>query len=257
MANENTPKTAPKRSIIRALGPFFDILTVFFLLAAVGILGITLLIINDPVISLNPFPPSPLPTVYITLTPSITPTPTATHTFTPSPIPPTFTPTNTTTPIPTLTPSYTLSPTPVLPGLPTQASDREPATPQPDVFFDPNARFPFNARSVTYQANTRSDGCQWLSIAGNVTGRNGEPITDLVIQVLGADFEFVAFSGTAEAFGPSGFEVQIGTQPFQETFFVRLIGPDGLPISEDVEVLTGETCETNIVVIAFVQISDF
>ncbi len=257
MTKQNTSATASKRSIKSVLGPFFDVMTIFFLLATLALSGVTLLIISDPSSTLNPYPPSPLPTFFQSLLPSITPTPTASQTLTPSPIPPTFTPTNTTTPLPTLTPSLTLSPTPVLPGLPTLPSQPDPATPQPDVFFDPNARFPFNARSVRYQPNARDTGCQWLSIAGTISGRNGEPITDIAIDVRGTDFEFVTFSGTANDFGVSGFEIQIGTQPFQETYFVRLLGPNGLPISEDVEVLTGSSCETNIVVIEFAQIGDF
>jgi len=156
-----------------------------------------------------------------------------------------------------LTPSLTLSPTPVLPNLPTQPSERTIETPASDVFFDPNARYPFNARAVRYQPNTRDEGCQWLSIAGNIIGRNQEPITDLAVEVKGTDFEFVTFSGTASAFGPSGFEIQVGTQPFEDTYFVRLLGPDGLPLSEEVEILTGTTCETNVVFIEFTQIGDF
>lgn len=260
MSKTTTKKKASARPKRRVLGAFFDLMTVAFLSASVLIFGATLLIISDPTIPLNPFPQVAIPTLFQSPSPTVTNTPTSTITLTPSPIPPTLTPTTTSTPLPTLTPSLTISPTPVVPNLnpATQGpSDRGDVTPSPDAFFDANARFAFNARTVRYEQNLRADACSWLSIAGNVTGPNGEPITDIAIEVLGSDFEFVTFSGTSDSFGASGFEIQIGTEPFEALYVVRLLGPDGIALSDNIEVLTGGTCETNIVVIEFVQIRDF
>jgi hypothetical protein len=113
--------------------------------------------------------------------------------------------------------------------------------------------FPFVAQNVEYQRNTNDQGCQWLSIAGNVTGLSGEPLSDLAVEVVGEDFEAIVFTGSAAVFGLSGFEVTVGFTPRRADFSVRLLGPTGIPISDFIFVTTGDTCDRNVVVVAFLQ----
>lgn len=283
MAEQNgTPPRSRGREI------FFDIITLLMLIGSVVVLGGSFVIVANPDVPFNPFPPPTLPPVLglATFTPTATATATATASPTPSSTPtatathtPTFTPTATitntptatVTPSPTLTP--TVTPTPVLPNLPTNTPD--PATPvteeglpaQPGIVIptgaseplslQPEAPFPFIAEAPTYQANRNSRGCDWSSIAGSVVGLLGEPLLNIAVEVTGTDFAEVRFSGAATAFGPSGFEINIGDTPRRRTFGVRLLGLTGEPISDLIEVTTGDTCETNVVVIRFSQVRNY
>jgi hypothetical protein len=260
---QQTIKKQPLSRRRRGNGLFFDLLTAVFITASVVILIGTLLVVSNPDIGINPFPSTPLPTLFQTQTPTITLTPSATPTSTATTIPPTPTPSNTPTPLPSITPSPTISPTPVIPGLeqtvgPTATSERDnPAVDAGPNLFDPDAPFPFTVLTVRYEQNTRPSGCNWLSIAGTVTGVGGEAVTDLAVEVTGDDFEFITFTGSEPLFGDSGFEVQVGSRAFVDTYDVRLLGPDGVSLSDVVSVDTGQGCSTNVAVIEFVQVGDY
>jgi hypothetical protein len=254
----------------------FDIITVIFFIASVGVISATVLIINDPEAAFNPFPKPTQPEVLSFPTPTPTFTPGATFTPTVTPLPPTPFPTFTPSATPTQTPTATVTNTPVLPGTdltatlagtvptldPNQPISGEGATAQPGVVLGTSvptpspatpSPFPFITRDVRYERNTNDQGCQWLSIAGNVTGIGGEPLSDLAVEVIGDEFQAIVFAGSASLFGLSGFEVPVGFTPRRADFTVQLLGPTGVPISDYVYVTTGETCDRNIVVVEFVQ----
>jgi len=256
------------------------------IVASIIILGGSLLIAANPDVPFNPLPlptlpavleiPSPTPTI-----PSPTPSPTATAsaTYTPST---TATETATATASATYTPSATATATatptetstPVLPGLPPPSSaTANPATPitaeglpaQPGIIIPTgevpplgqitDAPFPFLARTITYQ--TSANGCEWLSIAGSVTGFLGEPLLNIPVEVTRSQFAEVRFSGTAPRFGGSGFEINVGNRPISQNFSVRLLSPTGQSLSDFVVVETGATCEENVAFIAFYQVRDY
>ncbi|NDJ85646.1 MAG: hypothetical protein GYB66_07150 [Chloroflexi bacterium] len=110
---------------------------------------------------------------------------------------------------------------------------------------------------MRYEPNTNAQQCQWLSIAGNITGLGGEPVIDLAVEVSGDDFLVVVFAGSQTAFGDSGFEVPVGSSPRRDEYTVQLIGSLGTPISEAVEVITGDRCDTNVAVIEFAQVNEY
>lgn len=245
-----------------------DLITVIFLIASVILLSGTVLIISNPDVSFNPFPLAALPTQFQTPTPTITFTPSITPTPTETPLPPTPTATSTAPPTATSTVTPSITPTSVLPGIESVPTvtliatldiGEGGSTPDPNdgsIPLDPLSPFPFVARTVRYEANTNDQGCQWLSIAGNITGLGGEPVLDLAVEVSGVDFQFVEFSGSAPAFGESGFEVPIASSPGRDEYAVRLVGPVGIPISDYVNVTTGSACDTNVAVVEFVQVRD-
>jgi hypothetical protein len=258
-----------------------DLITVLFLMLTVTVIAAVVLIINDPSIPLNPFPPpTVLPQINLpTLTPSATPTATATATDTPTITPtPTasFTPTD--TPLPTSTATPTITPTPVLPGAPVQTQPPtmalpEMAQPTPAPLDDGSGSFvpgsgsnlptpipaatrspfPFTASEVRYQANDTDQGCQWLSIAGHVTDLNGAPLSGLAIEINGQDFHNVQFSGSAAQWGDSGYEFNLGAAPRTATFTLRVLGPTGGPVSDLIYVDTGNTCQTNVAIVDLIQ----
>ena len=274
----------PRRSDV-----LFDLITLFLLIASVVVLGGSLLIVANPEVPFNPLPLSTLPPVLEFPTPTLTYTPSATFTptFTPSLTPtptlsptssPTHTPTLTLTP--TITPSPTITPTPVLPGLPQPtlppsstpdpslpvSGDGAPAQPGiniptpgglPPLALDTDAEFPFVAEEPVYQANSNPQGCDWLSIAGTVTGLLSEPIINLPVEVSGDGFQEVRFAGSSPLFGQSGWEINVGNAPRSGSFSVRLLGPTGEPLSGFTLIETGDTCQENVTLVRFTQVREY
>lgn len=239
-----------------------DIITAVFFIATIIVISGTILIINDPEVPFNPFPLAEAPTLLVVPSSTITGTATPTATATDTPFP-SATPTATTTG--TATPTATLTPTAVLPNivptvtlavtLPNGITPSIPGVAEPTE--DTTSAFPFINREVRYEANLNEQGCQWLSIAGTVTGLLSEPVVDLPIEVIGDDFEQVVFSGSAPTFGLSGFEVPVDESPGRFSFAVRLLSPTGIPISDFVFFDTGDNCTNNVAVIEFVQVRSY
>lgn len=256
--------------------PVYDLITVLFAVLTVGVLAVMVLIINDPNTSLNPFPPPTLPPIVNlpTLTPSATvtntptPTGTPTHTLTPTP-----TATGTATSTPTGTPTATASPTSVLAGASPQPQlPAAPATLAPlddgsgnvisggappavaTPFAAPTrSPFPFTASEVRYEPNPGGEGCRWLSIAGTVSGLLGEPLAGLAIEIDGDSFRQVQFSGSASRWGESGFEFTVGGAPRAATYTLHIKSQTGGQLSERIAITTGNTCNTNVALVDFVQ----
>lgn len=113
--------------------------------------------------------------------------------------------------------------------------------------------FPFTAEPVRYEANDNDQGCQWLSIAGTIIGLNGEPLPGLAIEIEGENFRSVLFSGSAERWGPAGFEFNLGSAPRAVVYTLRIKGPTGGPISDRIRVETGSTCQQNVAIVEFIQ----
>jgi len=250
----------------------YDVITVIFVVLTVGVIGVMVLIINDPGTALNPFPPPTVaPTIQLptlTASPTITPTSTATATATASETA-TATATGTATATPTATATATVTPTQVLSGatpqfqlptaLPTLDDGSGGAVPGAESTTPPvyqaatRSPFPFTASATRYEPNENESGCQWLSIAGTVAGLVGEAVPGLAIEINGDNFRAVQFSGSAARWGDSGYEFHIGNAPRSATFTLRVLGPTGGPVSDNVYVETGNTCQTNVAIVNFVQ----
>jgi len=237
---------APRSPRARRQGGIYDLLAGFFVLAAIGAIVLTVLLIQNPASSLNPLPPDvpqPTPTLFVLgggeqsgdlLPPTWTPSPTSRSGPSPSPQ---ATATNTITPPPTAT------------GL----------TPLPGA-TNTVAVFPFTLQdeAVTYARNTGAEGCAWLGIAGQVFDLNNTPVPGLPIQVTGDDsFSKLVFSGSADAFGPSGYRVELDTTPKEAEFVVRLLNTTGMPLSEPIVVRTLSSCDRNVAIVNFVQNHEF
>lgn len=231
------PPKKEKQPRERKPGGFYNFVSFLFLLATVGMVIYTVLLIQNPNAPYNLFPPdtpAPTPTLFVIggeggLPPTWTPPPPPTEE--PSPTPG-ATPTRTATPPPTPT---RLTPEPGA----TVTISFFPFTPQDDA--------------VTYTRNTREEECAWASIAGQVFDQNGGPVIGLPVQVTGDNFEQIVFTGAEPFFGPSGYEVKINTTPVEDEFVVRLLGTTGQPYSEPVVVRTLSSCDRNIAVLNFVQ----
>jgi len=138
--------------------------TALFLVITILVFVCYLAIFINPTIPLNPFPPV---TVMVEIPTRSIATTTAVAAFTPSPtFPPTWTPTATPTWTATVTPSPT--PTPVPPT----------NTPTPLPPFSLRAD-PIHTEQLLYPGATG----WWSGLAGEVSDRDGNPVTDVQIKI--------------------------------------------------------------------------
>lgn len=111
---------------------------------------------------------------------------------------------------------------------------------------------------VVYVPNSNSNGCDWASIAGTVTGLEGEPLTGYRIRILDAGDPNARpveiFSGSAPTFGESGFELPLGNAPRAGRYDVQLLNPSSVPLSDAFRIVTRATCEENVAIVSFVQV---
>lgn len=236
----------------------WNVLTLLALLGIVAVVAFTLQIYTDPASPYNPFPPvteqplptaidlaallntpsvTPTPTRQVTATPTATPNPLETATPAPSPLPQSATPTVTATSVP-----FTETPRPTAVG--GFAFAVQPGSP---------AAIPYSVYSDL--------GCNWLGVAGQVLGLDGNPITPGVTVRLrgtlnGRSYDITTLSGTATQYGASGFEFYLGSKPIasRETLYVQLLDQSEIPMSERVYLTTYDDCQRNLILIRFGQI---
>jgi hypothetical protein len=255
---------------VRAITYFFLFLTVLVLIY----FGILLV---NPYVPINLFPPrTPLP-VYVVATanpnlPTATPVPTK---LPETPRLNTLEPTSS----PTLVPSPTLADTATpavivsLPSIPTGTlivptptlvSNQEPGQVVEDVFTPPppgnvseytRSPFPFTifGDAVQYVLNPNDQGCRWASIAGSVTNLDGVALAGLAVRVVGEGIDEIRFTGTALTYGPGGFEIFLNGAPLRGQYVVQLLSQTGSPISDEFTVETSSSCEENVAIVNFVQ----
>ncbi|MCC6148054.1 MAG: hypothetical protein IT308_10860 [Anaerolineaceae bacterium] len=176
------------------------------------------------------------PTSTWTFSPTVTPTMTRTATFTATT---TFTNTPTQTTTPTQTPLPTLTRTPTLVILPYSIQPSTPAYLQ--NFSHPEA------------------GCNWMGVAGQVFNRAGGPILNMVVVVEGiinnAPVEGIGLTGLNNAYGPGGYEIQLGSgvAGSLNSVSITLYDLAGVPMTNPFSFSTFADCSRNLIVINFNQ----
>lgn len=235
----------------RSGGGVYNLVSLVFLAATAGMILLTVLLFLNPAAAYNPFPPpTDLPTPTLFHLPSTVEAMTLIAVQTN--LPPTWTPSPTPTAGPTETPLATITLTPSPFATATGVTQPPPVTNTVAVF-----PFTLQDEAVTYKANENEEECAWLSIAGQVFDLDGNPVPGLPVQVTGDNFEQIEFSGTAEAFGPSGYEVFLNQTPIEAEFEVRLLNTTGMPLSEPIVVRTLSSCDRNVAIVNFIQNHEF
>jgi hypothetical protein len=100
------------------------------------------------------------------------------------------------------------------------------------------------------------DGCGSMFVAGTVTDAEGASVTFMEVRLGGIFGVESAFSGTAEQYGESGWEIDLGQAPTNTTaqVFLELFDPDlEQPVSGKVLFSTFDDCNSNLIMINFVQ----
>jgi hypothetical protein len=134
-------------------------------------------------------------------------------------------------------------------------------TPTPVSGLSSFSGLPFSMAEsgVIYMPNSNASGCNWASIAGTVTGLNGEPLNGYRINITDAvDPERLSvevFSGAVQSFGAGGFEYTLGSAPRAGRYDVQLFNPAGVPLSDVYRIVTHDNCDQNVAVVNFIQIT--
>lgn len=186
-----------------------NLLTGLALVATGGLILVFAAIAVNPAFPFNPYPP-PIPSP----SPRLSPTPTRGSSH------------------PAVTPASSIlpSPTPLWPATPTP-------TQEPTM--------PFSA-TVEPGAHQPLMDCSRPLLAGTVTDREGEPLMGYPLHVWGPGVDTIILSGSAPAYGPSGWEVAMSEEETEGVWFVQLhlynIYRTHPPLSPIVRVALSETC---------------
>lgn len=221
----------------------YNAISLFFIAATIAVVIGAVLLVQNPLLPINPFPPqppAPTPTLFNLDEQAVGEIEGAGSEGAAveqgSPIE---------TPTPTSPPA-----TATATGAPTATGAAPPvaATNTPSAYA-----FTLQNETQTYIPYGGPEGCDYLAIAGQVFDVDGEPLTGLPVVVEGEDFEQLDFSGSASRYGPSGYEVFINDTPYEGEFTVKLVSETGFPLSEEVVVRTSDSCEQNVAIVNFIQ----
>jgi hypothetical protein len=223
----------------------WNILTGVMLLTSVCMAGYFVSILQNPASQLNPLPP-----------PSATPTPIP-ATATPLALEPTWTLTVTLAPTFTSTkrPTITLPPSATQYLFPTATSAltaTKTGKPSPS---------PYTA-TISYQdSSAYGKSCDTLLVGGWVKDAGNNPVIGMIVKLGGAiggktlNPPIVKLTGIAPAYGPSGFEFDLGMAPVasSNTLWVQLYDQGGTPVSSQVPLTTEKDCKKDLVFVGFQQ----
>lgn len=200
--------------------------------------------------------PFPSATPTDTFVPTMTRTPTRTRTFTPSA---TFTgtPEPSETQTPSITPTETLTLTPTFTE--TASVTPSPTGPSLTPTFTP-APFALTVGEGTplFRDAYLHPGCQWQGFAGQIRGLDSTPLIGYIVQVTTEqNTRLTQVSGTNTNYGPSGWEIQVGTDgQAAGRYRVQVFTPNGATaISPEVSISFGANCQQNLALLNFVQVA--
>jgi hypothetical protein len=252
MTQESISKTKGTKSKIN-LNSIWNILAILMLIGTCCMSSYVLLVVTNPNLPVNPFPPH------------MTPTPTLTATPTLRVFPATWTPTSTFPPLTFGTPhapstmSIKSSDTPkaTLTPVPPTATIGKPTNTLPaGTFFIMEGAI---AAGPSTDKNPDS-GCSWLGVGGTVTDMAGNGLPGMTLMLngsLGFDiYNQTTLSGAALQYGSGGYEFYLGGELItsQHSLYIQILGDDGQVVSEQVYFDTYSDCQRNLLLINFHQI---
>lgn len=232
-------------------GLIWNLATVIILVATLCLGGYFISLFLNPWGSGNPFPP-PTP---------VTPIPFPTEGPTNTPLPP--------TPLPSATPTFinlpdteTPTPEPVTPlPTPTEVTLEAPTETQPSAgsaFYGLQDGNPAALESAIFEHLTALE-CEFMGVAGQALNLEGAPVVGLTVNVIGnlvgEDINVLSITGSAQDYGPGGYEVKLADEPVASTGTLRiqLMDVAGVPLSEVITFDTYGECNQNLILINFKQ----
>lgn len=240
--NNTKPKTKTKKF---SLAPFWNIMTILMLLGTCCISSYVLILLTNPQLPVNPFPPP------------LTSTPFPTPTFTPRVFPATWTP----------TPTYSAArPDAALPSAtmhiyftPTKHAS---LTPPPVATFHPGPWFGVDGLITAIPAiEINPDvGCTWLGIGGVIADSSNQPVFGITVKLSGSldftIFDQTTLSGAAPQYGAGGYEFYLGgaLNASQGRLVIQLVDDAGQPLSDPISITTYSDCQKNLILVNFEQL---
>ena len=159
-------------------------------------------------------------------------------------------------------PSATTQPTaetgtPVIQDSPTIATVTPTITPTPG----PPITFFIQSGTPASMVNflQHEKGCNWMGIAGQVFGIDGEPLTGLSVHLEGVldgiPINSSTVTGDIPALGPAGFVFQISDHPIASdgALWLQLLDSSGIPRTGRILLTTHSDCNHNLVLVNFVE----
>lgn len=185
----------------------------------------------EPTQSIDELVTSQLASLAATQVCPVCPTCPAPPTATKTPVPPTLTP----TPPPTVTPTPTVTPKP----MPWEVHSGSPAYLQNFAHL--------------------SEGCNWIGVAGQAFGKDTKPVKNLVVVVSGTynnkSGDRIGLTGmnAAQAYGPGGYEIVLGTKALDTTdaLTIQLFDLTGKALTSPMPFSTKADCKANLLLINF------
>ena len=221
----------------------WDMLSVLVLLATLGIGAFFIYLFVNPATPLNPLQPR-IPTPFLFPTGTITPIQLA-STWTPTFVDVTDTP--------TLAPTITLQPSATSFSLVPPTRTPTP-TSTPKAPFGSSAPQSIQSTIITHLADL---GCNWQGVGGTVDDANGSPIVGMVLRLTGTldgkPVNLTTVSGVSPDYGKSGYEFALGATPVASTqpLTLQLLDQAGLPLASNVYIVTSNLCTKNLILVRY------
>jgi len=239
-------ETRPGANTIRIRRLMLNFITFGFLLASVILGGAYGVILINPQVSFNPYPPPTLPATVgpptVTNTPAI---------YLPTEIPRS----PTARPLPTSAATATLTPPPEETLTPT-ATETVDLTPPATV--QAGAQFELQPGSPSPIAHV--SGCSNMGVGGRVFDIESDPIINMAVrmggELGGLDIGTLdSLTGSAtDLFGFGGYYFDLGDTPIasQNTLWIQVIDPSSeLPLSQQIPLITYDSCDQNLILVNF------
>jgi hypothetical protein len=231
---------APKKGAKLEIWDMLSIAALFFTLC-IGVYFVAIFFFPNS--ALNPLPPNPgdlnaAPTATITqiqIQPTWTATPPALLTETP-----------------TLLPTFTLEPSPTPFSL-------VPPTKTPTPTSTPKAPFSGSFKGIDSTIIHPDAGCKWQGVGGTVVDANNADILRMTIRLVGTyngrSKNELTVSSIAPAYGKSGFEFFLSDTPLTSKgeLYLQLLDQAGLPLSDNIYIDLSKECSKNLVLVRFVK----
>lgn len=231
----------------------WNVLTVLMLVLALCAGGFFASVMMNPQTVLNPLRPPTLMPMIVTFTP----------TWTPIQLDSTWTPTVTIQPTETPTRRPTITPFPSATPLvfPTATSAVKPSK-TPTNTATPKPNYPFTATVTAYDSTISHPeaGCNWFGVAGQVTDLKNNPVTGLIVKLVGSVnnnyIDQTSLSGIAKIYGEGWFEFVLGDKPLdtKNALYVQLFDQAGMPLSDQIYFTTSSACNKNLTIVRFKQV---
>ncbi|KAA3646193.1 MAG: hypothetical protein DWQ07_08180 [Chloroflexi bacterium] len=101
--------------------------------------------------------------------------------------------------------------------------------------------------------------CDFLGVAGQALNNEGAPVVGLQVRVTGnlagTPLDLLSITGSAQDYGPGGYEIKIADAPIESngTVFLQLLDVAGAPLSDVIVFDTKSECTQNLILMNFSQ----